>query len=117
MKIKIVKDKWDTAFWLYNTKKYSYTQNQFDYIFKYLDFDKLNKYHYIIFNDNKTKEWWFKKTYIDNRWLNDIYNDSLEGYEWLKQNWGKGEFKIFVWYVDKQKLKTVINKVINVELK
>jgi len=40
-----------------------------------------------------------------------------EGYQYLKNNWGKGIFKIPVYYSDKQELKTVVNRLINVGLK
>jgi len=94
----------------------NYTQEQFDYMFKYLDFEKISKNWYICFKNHKTSEW-FKKTYIEENCLKDIYNDSLEGYEWLKNNWGKGIFELYIWYKNKQELKTIVNRVINVELK
>jgi len=118
MKIKIVKEKWDTVCWLYNTNESCYIQKQFDYIYKHLCFDKLNKNEIIYFNNEEIKEL-FKRKYIENiwlLWLNDIYKISPLGYKWLQNNWGKGEFKTVVRYTDKQELKIVINKLINVEL-
>jgi len=101
--------------WRYNTVELNYTQEQYDYAFKHLDFDQINKKCFIYFYKNEIEEW-FYKTYINTDWLNDIYNDSLEGYEWLKQNWGKSVFKILADYQDKQEFKTIVNKVINSQL-
>jgi len=113
MRIEI--DKYTHTYRRYNTKEHLYTQEQFDYMFKYLDFDKFDKNWYIYFNDKETSEW-FYKTHINTDYLKDIYNDSPEGYEWLKENWGKGIFKIVIYYLDKQELKTIVNKIINIEL-
>jgi len=114
MKIKLTKNPYHD--WYYNIDELDCTQKQFDYIYKYLDFDKVGKYIYIRFNDNKTKKM-FYETYINSsNWLKNIYNDSLLGYQWLKNNFSKGVFRIPVLYPDKQELKTVVNKVINVEL-
>jgi len=113
MKIKI---KRYNNYWRYNLNEWNYTQVQFDYIFKYLDFDKLDKIRMIYFNDKKTEKW-FLKTYINDINLETICNKSPEGYEWLKEHWGNGVFKLYVCYLDKQEFKTVINKIINVELK
>jgi len=114
MKIKLIEY---GSHWRYNIKEKSYTQEQFDYAFKYLDFDKLDKtmYIYIYFNNKKTEDW-FKNIYIDNRWLDEIYKKSPLGYEWLKDNWGNGMFKIVICYQDKQELKIIVNKLINIEL-
>jgi len=103
-------------YWRYIINELSYTQEQYDYVFKYLDFDKLEKNGYIIFN-NKETGGWFYKTYINSRLLNTIYNDSPKGYQYLKNNWGNGVFLTIAWYTDKQKIKTIINKLINIELK
>jgi len=113
MKIEIINN--DNCYWNYNINEYSYTQEQYDYICKYLDFDKLDKDFYIFFNDKKTGKW-FKKTYISNYDLSEIYKYSPLGYEYLKNNWCKGIFKTEILYPDKQELKTIINKVINIEL-
>jgi len=107
--------KWDKN-WRYNINEWNYTQKQFDYMCKYLDFDKLDKDWHIIFNNEKTKEW-FYKTYTSSHDLNKIYNHSPKGYQYLKNNWSKGVFKILVNYPDKQELKTIVNRVINIELK
>jgi len=112
MKIKIYNC---DEYWNYNINEYSYTQKQYDYAVKYLDFDKLDKDYYIFFNDKKTEEW-FHKAYIQIFHLKTIYHQSLEGYQWLKDNWGNGMFKIAVCYQDKQKIKTIVNKIINIEL-
>jgi len=113
MKVKLNKH---NNYWRYHRAyEYHCTQKQFDYVFKYLDFDKLDKNENITFNDNKIKEW-FYKTHINTDYLKDIYNDSQEGYQWLKENWGKGIFRLFIWYTDKQELKTIVNKVVNIEL-
>jgi len=110
MKIKITQH---NKYWFYNINESLYTQEQFDYIFKYLDFEKLGKDYYIFFNDKKTEEW-FNKTYINNIILELIYHYSPKGYEWLKDNWGNGVFKTTVFYPDKQEFKTIVNKIINV---
>jgi len=114
MKIEIIKD---NGFWYYNIDEWNYTQKEFDYAFKYLDFNKLGKkmYIYIFFNNEEIGEW-FYKTHINSDWLDKIYKKSPLGYEYLKNNWGKGVFRIPVLYPDKQKFKTIINKVINIEL-
>jgi len=116
MKITIEQSYNNHCHWIYNATESTYTQEQFDYIFKYLDFDKLYKYHYIRFTDNEIERW-FCKTYINSNYLKDVYNDSQEGYEWLKQNWGKGVFKIFINYPNKQEFKTIVNKLVNIEFK
>ena len=101
--------------WRYLEIEYIYTVKQYDYIFKYLDFDKLDKNMKVYFCD-KTIEKLFYETYIYSNWLNVIYNQSPEGYEWLKENWGKNVFKVTVYNQDKQKLKNVVNKICNVKL-
>jgi len=105
-------------YWRYeNIDESRLTQKHYDYMFKYLDFDKLDKNGYIIFNNKETEEW-FYKTYTDTNYLKDVYDDSPKGYQYLKNNWGKGVFKLFVWYTtDKQEFKTIVNRVINIELK
>jgi len=42
MKIKLYET--DNQYWRYIINEYFWTQNQYDYIFKYLNFDKLGKY-------------------------------------------------------------------------
>jgi len=115
MKIKI--KYYNKRCFYYYISIHHYTQEQYDYIFKYLDFDKLDKTWHIYFKNKVTKKW-FKKTYmINNEYLNTtIYKKSPLGYEWLKENWGNGIFKMHVYYPDKQELKTIVNRVINVEL-
>jgi len=113
MKITIISN--DNWYWYYNIDELKYTQKEFDCAFKNLYFFKLHKYHHILFNNGETEKW-FKETYISDNWLNTIYYQSLEGYEWLKDNFGKGIFKIAIQYPDKQELKTIVNKIVNVEL-
>jgi len=105
-------------YWVYNANNIwgYYTQKQYDYMCKYLDFEKLCKDELIFFNNKETKKT-FYETYIDNRWLEDIYNNSPLGYEYLQNNWGKGVFRLYVFYPDKQELKTVVNRIINVGLR
>jgi len=92
-----------------------FSQKQFDYIYKHLDFDKVKKNIFSIqFVNNEIKNW-FYKTYINN-YLEYICNSSPEGYQWLKDNLGNGVFKLDICYYDKQELKTIVNKVINVRL-
>jgi len=91
------------------------TYKQFNYAFKYLDFDKLDKDYYIYF-ENKEVEEWFYRTYINSGLLVKIYKKSPLGYQWLKDNWGKDVFRFPVFYPDKQELKTIVNKVINIKL-
>jgi len=112
MKIKLIKYKNN---WRYFIDELDYSQKQFDYIFKHLDFDKLSKDCYIYFSNKKTEKW-LRKTYINEDWLKDIYDNSPEGYAWLNENWCKDVFKLYVYYLDKQELKTIINRVINVSL-
>jgi len=117
MKIELIKN--DGCGWFYNEIcELTYTQKQYDYVLKYLYFDKLDKRWWISFNNKETEEW-FYKTYRGYDWLEHIYIKikTPERCEWLKKNWGKGVFKILVNYPDKQKLKTVVNRVINIELK
>jgi len=113
MKIKLVQN--NNKNWHHFANEVYYIQKQYDYIVKHLDFDKLYKKSYMFFYYEGIKEW-FYKTYINTDWLDDIYNDSPEGYQWLKQNWGKGIFKMHVYYLDKQEFKTIVNKIINVQL-
>jgi len=115
---KLNEDKGEFYFKYPNIK---YTQEQFDYIFKYLNFDKI-KDSRIYFLDKEVEKR-FYKTYGNEWWLHHIITHCLpEAYEWLKQNWGKNifittsHFKTMFYYNDKQELKTVINKVINVTL-
>jgi len=93
------------------------TQEQYDYIFKHLKFEKLFKGSYLFFGNRKIKIW-FYETYITEDYLNedcliDIYNSSLDGYNWLKNHWGNGVFKLTILYQDKQELKTIVNRLIN----
>jgi len=127
-----------------NSSSYSvygdeYEQEQYDYVFKHLDFNKLAKDCFLQFADNDTEEW-FNTIYTKHLYLDHIEDLSLEelcntvyrkhlyldhiedlsprGYRWLKRNWGKGKFKLNnIFYLDKQELKTIVNRVINVELK
>jgi len=115
MKIKLIK--WNDDWRYSEIYELIYTQEQFDYIYKYLDFDKFNKNDNSIYFKNKKTEDWFYKKHIHHDWLEDIYDQSPEGYQYLKENWGNGFFKITVFYSDKQELKTIANKVINIELK
>jgi len=101
--------------WRFIASEVNYKQEQFDYAFKYLNFDKLYKDWFIFFNNKETEDW-FYKTYIAEDWLNTIYKKSPEGYKWLKNNWSNGIFRAIVTYCDKQELKTIVNRVINVEL-
>jgi len=104
-------------YWYYNIiNEDEYTQEQYDYIFKYLDFDKLDRDSFAFFTDTETAKW-FKETHINSDCLNIIYNKSPEGYKWLKNNWGKGFFWVgLINSIDKQELKMIVNKVINIEL-
>jgi len=104
------------GFWYFNLNDIKYQREQYNYAFKYLNFDKLNKHFLISFIDKKTKNDFYKK-YTDAKTLISIYSNHPEGYEWLKNNWGKDVFRIGIYYSDKQELKTIVNRVINVELK
>jgi len=115
MKI-IIKKIYNNYCYYGGANEWFYIQEQYDYIFKHLDFDKISKKWYIGFNNAKTEEW-FNKTYKSSDWLKNIYNQSPEGYKWLKDNWGNGIYKLLIEYQDKQELKTIVNKIINVELK
>jgi len=106
---------YNNDFWYYDIDELDYSQEEFDYIFKYLDFDKLDQEWSISFN-NKEVGKWFSETYINIRWLGVINLHSPEGYKWLRDNWGKCLFWVFVYYNNKQELKTIINRVINIKL-
>jgi len=101
-------------YWCYKFM-YDYTQEQFDYIYKHLCFDKLGKNIAIHFCKLKT-EIWFYELYINTNYLNKIYAESTEGYQYFKENWGNGVFKLWIYYIDKQELKTIVNKKINIDL-
>ena len=59
MKIGLIKN--DGCGWYYNEiYELSYTQKQYDCVLKHLDFDKLDKTHFICFNNEKTEEWFYK---------------------------------------------------------
>jgi len=113
MKIKLYK--YFNHFGYYGKFVAYYAQEQFDYVHKYLSFDKLNKEWMIRFYNKKT-EYLFRRTYIDNTILEKIYNHCPEGYQHLKENFAKGIFKIHIEYSDKQELKTIVNRLINIDL-
>jgi len=115
--VKITINKTYNHYWKYNINNIwkHYNQEQHDYIFKYLGFDKIDKYWPIHFSNKETKEW-FYKIYTDTNYLEDVYKESPLGYEWLSENWGKDIFNLIIWYSDKQEFKTIVNKIINVEL-
>jgi len=98
--------------WRYYIHRWDCSQKQFNYIYKYLNFDKLDKDEWIQFNNKEVGEW-FRKTYVNNYCLEYIYENSPLGYEWLKSNWDKGVFEVPIYYSDKQELKTIVNKIIN----
>jgi len=101
--------------WNYNLDEWEYTQEQYDYAFKYLNFNKFNKYQNIHFKNKELRNMFFD-TYGESCYLKNIYNTSQKSYEWLKDNWGKNIFTISIFYSDKQELKTIVNKLINIEL-
>jgi len=113
MKIKICK--WQD-YWYYKFMYEAlYTQEEYDYVFKHLDFVKLNKKWFVFFNNKKTREW-FEKTYICENSLSKIYENSPNGYQYLKNNWGKNIFKLHFEYLNKQELRIIVNRVINTKL-
>jgi len=114
MKIKL--NKFENDYWSYIIDVFDYSQKEYDYIFKHLDFEKIYQYHVIYFFNSKKKQW-FHETYINSNHLDRIYSQSPEGYQYLKDNWGKHIFTASKRYKSKQELKTVVNKVINVEFK
>jgi len=111
MKIKMVEN---YSYWHFNIIFGSSTQKQYDYIYKHLDFDKLNK-QIFLFDNVKTEQWFFN-TFVNNICLQNMEELSQNKYQWLKQNFGKDIFKTSIDYKDKQELKTVINKHINIQL-
>jgi len=118
MKIKL-KQKNNNYSWYYsNTDVLRYTQKQYDYAFKYLSFDKIEKSCYVHFNKYKTKTW-FRTTFVNSEWLcaDEIQEESSEGYQWLEESFSKGIYKLYIYYSNKQEFKTIVNKVINIELK
>jgi len=116
MKITIFFSMYNNNFWRYNVDEYDSTQKKYDYMYNSLDFDKLYKDWYIHFDDKEVGEW-FLKTHLNSNYLDEIYNNSPLGYQWLKQNWGKEIFRLYVYYPDKQELKTIVNRIINVKLR
>jgi len=117
MKIKL--RNYENHYWdYYNVKKYYiYKQEQYEYMHKYLNMDTLYKGRYIIFANEEIAEW-FHKTYGEYYWLDGIYKNSPDGYQWLKNHWCKGIFWFgFIHSTDKQELKTIVNKVINITLR
>jgi len=114
MKIEIERNKYWYCY--KNTFELNYTQQQYDYVYKNLDFDKLDKDWFIYFNDCKVEKW-FRKKYTNHMFLETIYKESQDGYEWLKENWGNGVFKLPFEYLDKQELKTIVNRIFNIGLK
>ena len=112
MKIKL--NKWHT-YYGYNNGNFSGTQKQYDYVFKCLIFNKLFKNYNVFFCDCD-EELMFYNTYSRNSFLREIHKESPNGYQYLKDNWCKGVFRLDVFYQDKQELKTIINRVINVKL-
>jgi len=114
--MKIIINPFFKCWWHYNTDEFHYSQEQYDYVFKHLGFDKLYKDCDILFN-NKEVGKWFRKTYINDIKLEIIYSNSLLGYQWLKENWGKGILKTLVDYQNKQELKSIVNRVINTKLR
>jgi len=99
---------------------FNYTQEQYDYVFKCLDFDKLKLSFFRIHFNNEEIRKVFKENYVfdfGNDTINqEIYKNNKEINQWLKDNWCKNSFKLGIAYLDKQELKTVVNKIINVEL-
>jgi len=124
MRIKLYKT--DNQYWRYSMCE-EYTQEEFDYVFKHLDFDKLNKDRCIHFSKKEIDEWFYKtynsldemrveSPYVRLFYLKEIYKKSPKGYQYLRDNWGNGMFKIVVNYPDKQEFKTIVNKLINIKL-
>ena len=95
--------------WCYKMIDLLYNSEEYDYMFKYLDFDKLDKNVHIWFNNKETSN------HIDSDWLNNIYKK--QQYKYIKDNWGKGLFRINIYYLDKQGLKSIVNRIINVMLR
>jgi len=112
MKIEILKR---SNYFRYSMYELGFSQAQYNYVFKYLEFDKLRKDVLIQFNDRRIERW-FNRKYIYDFSLDYIYKKSFLGYEYLKDNWGKGVFCLYINYPDKQELKTLVNRVINIRL-
>jgi len=107
MKIKIKAGIFGEYYRYMNT---SNNQKQYDYMYKNLDFDKLNK-SYNVFLEND-KIWQHKK--INHECLSTISKYFKDDYQLLKNNWGKGIFRVFIEYSDKQELKSIVNRVMNI---
>jgi len=114
MKIKIEQCK---NHWCYMNESH-YTPEQFDYIFKYLYSDKLDENYRIFIYDKEVKKW-FSKLYTDGYWSDCVYFNSSEQHQQLKDCHYKNKeiFLTGVVYFDKQKLKTIVNRIINIALK
>jgi len=114
--MKITINNYDNCYsYRYNVNEWDCTQKEYDYMFKYLDFDKLDKTKSYLFTNDKKERKLFEKRYkVFNCWLYLclITNDNGE----IRDNWGKGMFKIVIYYKNKQELKSIINKVVNIEL-
>jgi len=116
MKIELIRlvNGYDISNWRYFANELAYTRKQYDYIFKYLDFNQLDK-SYFIFNNCEIKFMFYRK-YMKSDFIFEVQQQCPEGYEYLKNNWGKGVFSTSIFYQNKQELKTIVNKIINVEL-
>jgi len=101
-------------FLTYNLNRCMISQKQYDYVFKHLDFDKFKKSVYILFCEKQYKR--FEKYHKTDFFLINIFNKNPEDYKWLKERWGKGVFVASCYYSDKQELKTIVNRVINIKL-
>jgi len=99
----------------YLVMDYFFSQEQYDYVYKFLNLEKIKNTNVIRFK-NKITKIWFHETYVNYYCLDEIHCHSKKGYKWLKNNWGKGIFKIAIYYSDKQELKTIVNRLINVKL-
>jgi len=91
-------------------------QKEYDYIFKSLKFDELNLPDRIRFIDTIMKNEFFNKYQITQDSFGKIDHEG-EGYEWLKNNFGNGIFRIAIFHKNKQELKTIVNKVVNMEFR
>jgi len=91
----------------YDNEELYYKQEYYDYIYKYLEFNKVINYTNI-YMDNEEDLNYFKNLINTDK---DIVIN-----KYLKYNWGRGVFKIWVFYKDKEELKSVVNRIINIRL-
>jgi len=115
--MKICLKRYNACWYYHHMHELEYTQKQYDYILKHLCFKKINKDSLLWFKSKDIKNDFMLRFKISTCWLKVIYSQCSIGYNWLNDNFGKNIFMTSIKYTDKQELKTVVNRVINIRLK